>query len=154
MGSVSEVEVTLPDNALPGADWADAYRVHTAPRFRTALEAGEAIIAAFPSWTYPLLALRQLLMLPFGLKGPKRASDRQTLGIFPIVAQMDDRLIAGFDDRHLDFRIVVDLDFLGDMQSVTLTTLIVRHNWLGRSYLQMVKPFHRMIIRSALSKLG
>jgi hypothetical protein len=31
------------------------------------------------------------------------------IGIFPVVSQTPDRLIAGFNDPHLDFRVVIDV---------------------------------------------
>lgn len=153
MSRVRDVKVILPHDALPDADWADAYQVDAARPFENAREAGEAIISSFPKWTYPMLVLRQIVVLPFGLKGAGSQAKTERLGIFPIVSQTDTQVVGGFNDKHLDFRIVVDL--AGQtQQTVTLTTVIRRHNWLGRRYLQMVLPFHRAIIRSALKKLA
>lgn len=41
----------------------------------------------------------------------------------------------GFDDRHLDFRIVVDLEEQECRQLVSVTTLVRRKNLFGRLYL-------------------
>ncbi|MEO1749157.1 MAG: DUF2867 domain-containing protein [Pseudomonadota bacterium] len=154
-GEVKEISVPLPHPALPGSDWADAYQIVVEQTYASAREAGDAIIASFPSWTSSALALRQVLVTPFGLKGPAdeaRAEDR--LGIFPVCAETTNQLVAGIDDKHLDFRIIIDLKELDTGQSVTLTTAIKRHNFLGRSYLLAVMPFHRQIISSALTKLA
>lgn len=150
---VTERAVTLPHPALPAADWADSWQVAVTERFVDARSAAKAIVASFPKWTWPLLALRQLLVLPFGLKGggnPK--ADR--IGFFPAVSDKPDQLVGGFDDKHLDFRIVVDLENVGSGQRVSLTTLISRHNALGRIYLAFVLPFHRAIIKSALARIA
>ena len=71
------------------------------------------------------------------------------LGLFPVVSQQPDRVVLGFDDRHLDFRLVVDAPGNGD---VTGTTLIRTHNLLGRIYLAIVLPFHRIIVPAMLRR--
>ncbi|MFN0192565.1 MAG: DUF2867 domain-containing protein [Aestuariivirga sp.] len=150
---VSSRNVMLPHPALPLADWADSWQVDVTGKYLDARSAAKAFVTAFPKWTRPLLLLRTILVLPFGLKGrgnPK--SDR--VGFFPVVSERPDQLVAGFDDKHLDFRIVVDLEHLGPAQRVSLTTVITRHNALGRIYLAIVLPFHRAIIKSALKHIG
>ncbi len=154
MSLVEEVEVNLPHPALPGADWGDCYKIEVSTKFDSAHQAAESIIAAFPNWTYPALVFRQLLVSPFGLKGAHDVSSKvKKVGIFPIVSEEPERLVAGFDDKHLDFRIVIDLKNETDSQIVSLATLIKRHNMLGRAYLQAVLPFHRAIIRSTLRRI-
>ena len=69
---VQEFSVVLPDAALDGADWADGWKVSVSKPFSDARQAAEAIVAAFPKWTHCLLALRQILVLPLGLKGTRR----------------------------------------------------------------------------------
>lgn len=154
MAHVADIEFPLPHSALPEADWADCYSIVVEKPFPTAKEAAEAIIARFPAWTNPALALRQVLVTPFGLKGPDDVSSKaQKVGIFPIISENENQLVAGFNDTHLDFRIVVNLDMQDHQQAVSLATVIKRHNMLGRSYLLAVLPFHKAIIRTALSKL-
>ncbi len=150
-GEVTERQASLPHPALVNADWIDSWQVFVAAGFPDARSAAKAIVAAFPKWTWPLLALRALFVLPFGLKGggnPK--ADR--VAFFPVVGERPEQLVAGFDDRHLDFRIIVDLERIVSGQRVSLTTAIRRHNFLGRLYLAAVLPFHRKIIRSALTR--
>ncbi|QPC86562.1 DUF2867 domain-containing protein [Mesorhizobium sp. NBSH29] len=152
--SVDTVPVRLPDPALEGADWADAYTAETARPFDTARLAAEAMVRAFPAWTKPLLLLRNLVVLPLGLKGANRLPRRDMVGIFPVVSETPARFVGGFDDRHLDFRVIVDLSPAGpERQRIKLTTMIRRHNIAGRVYLAAVMPFHRAIIRSALKRL-
>lgn len=157
MGHVSEISVTLPHSALENADWADAYQVTLdhGRGFGSAHVAGEAIFEAFPKVTHYLLILRQIIMAPFGLKGPRHIESMNTdsIGFFPIKFENENRIIAGFDDSHLDFRIVVELGKNENQQTVSLATIIRRHNWVGRVYLATILPFHRWIIRSALAKL-
>jgi hypothetical protein len=75
------------------------------------------------------------------------------IGISPVVSQSPDRLVAGFNDRHLDFRVVVDVASPGDTRQVTATTLVKTHNWLGRRYLAVILPFHRLIVPALLRQV-
>ena len=38
-------------------------------------------------------------------------------------------------------------------RQVTATTLVKTHNWLGRTYLAIIMPFHRLIVRAMLRRL-
>ena len=155
MAPVIEVPFPLPHGALENADWADAYQVSVpSPRmFANAREAAEAIVLGFPSWTRPLLALRGIIMAPFGLKGPVHIRNMRVdaIAFFPIISQSDHCLLAGFDDSHLDFRLVVDLENHADSQNIRLATIIRRHNLTGRIYLAVILPFHRLIVKTALA---
>jgi hypothetical protein len=70
-----------------------------------------------------------------------------------VLSETPQRLIAGFNDNHLDFRVVVDVAADGTGQRVTATTVVLMHNWLGRIYLTVIKPFHRMVVRSMLRQV-
>lgn len=76
------------------------------------------------------------------------------IGIFPVISQTPDRLVAGFNDSHLDFRVVVDVAAHGAGQRVTATTLVKTHNWLGRTYLAIILPFHRLVVRTMLRQVA
>jgi hypothetical protein len=76
------------------------------------------------------------------------------IGIFPVISETPERLVAGFDDRHLDFRVVVDVASSGQGQDVTATTLVLTHNLLGRTYLAIITPFHRLIARTMLRQVA
>jgi len=62
-------------------------------------------------------------------------------------------LVAGFDDKHLDFRIVVDVTGGAGGRQVSATTLVKTNNSLGRVYLTIIMPFHRMIVPAMLRKI-
>jgi len=137
---------------LPGAQFADAYALDMAPPKLDARRAAERIMARSPRWIAALLALRNLVVAPLGLhtSPPSPAAGLGVLGIFPVLSQTPDRLVAGFDDRHLDFRVIVNVSPRLERQRVTLTTLVLTHNRLGRAYLAAVLPFHRVIVRAML----
>jgi hypothetical protein len=114
------------------------------------------MMARQPRWAEALLSLRNLLVAPLGLKTSGASADtpRDMIGIFPVVSQAPDRLVAGFNDRHLDFRVVVDVTAPGDSRRVTATTVVKTHNRLGRIYLAVIMPFHRLIVPALLRQVA
>ena len=155
MVQVCEIPVVLPHAALPAADWGDAYRVSVARPYKNARAAGEAAFATFPPWVYGLMAVRNAAVAPFGLKAGKgREFDGDRVGFFPVIAQTDDRLVVGLNDRHLDFRCVLELETCDYRQDATITTVLKRHNFLGRAYLAVIAPFHRAILRLTMKRLA
>jgi hypothetical protein len=91
--------------------------------------------------------------MPFGLKTGREAGDRREwIGIFPVETMTPDRIVLGFDDKHLDFRVVIDVAPRGDGCEVTATTLVREHNFLGRLYLTTILPFHRAIVPALLRR--
>ena len=85
---------------------------------------------------------------------PGKTKPVDSIGIFPVISETPDRLVAGLDDKHLDFRIVVDVASSGQGQDVTATTLVRTRNLLGRVYLATIMPFHRLIVRALLRQVA
>lgn len=141
---------------LEGAQFADAFSVDTAETDLDAMEAARRIMARSPRWVTFLLMLRNLAVTPFGLKGapPERTSPPGRIGFFPIVSQSPERVVLGFDDRHLDFRVIVDVLQRPAGQSVTTSTVVRTHNTFGRVYLAAVLPFHRRIVTAMLRQVA
>lgn len=155
--SVREISPAVDVNALlTGAQFADAFRIEIGDRSLDARHAAERMIGNQPWWAEALLTLRNFLVKPFGLKtsGAGTAEPRDMIGIFPVVSETPDRLVAGFNDKHLDFRIIVDIETTTDARSVTATTLVKTHNWLGRTYLAVILPFHRLIVQNLLRQVA
>ncbi|MEO0379903.1 MAG: DUF2867 domain-containing protein [Pseudomonadota bacterium] len=126
-------------------DFLDCYSVTSTAAPRNAAE----IITAFPAWAQLLVKLRALITMPFGLSqdGPD-AADK--LGPFPVESETASELIAGFDDKHLDFRVAVR----SDAGVVSLATWVHPHNIGGRMYLAGIMPFHILIARNALARVA
>jgi len=137
---------------LPGADFADAYTVRIAESL-DALQAARRMVGRQPWWVGGLLKLRNLAVMPFGLKRAAPAGEGR-IGMFPIVDASPERVVMGFDDHHLDFRIVVEVAPEPGGRRVTATTFVRTRNRFGRLYLAVVKPFHRRIVPAMLARAG
>lgn len=130
---------------VAASDFLDSYCVAAQMPPRRAAE----IITAFPRWARALLTVRRVVTAPFGLSndGPP-AADK--VGVFPVESAANQELIAGFDDRHLNFRVsVMSLD-----GHVYLGTWVHPHNIGGSLYLQLIMPWHVLIARDALSRVA
>ena len=156
--TVHEVTPEVDANALlAGAQFVDAYRLETGGRRRWMPGRPQSECwARSPRWVDALVRLRNILVAPFGLKtsGAGERPPKAMIGMFPVLSEAPDRLVAGFNDKHLDFRVVVDVAASGAGQQVTATTLVLTHNWLGRSYLAIIVPFHRLIVRTLLRQVA
>ena len=150
-----EIEFPNPQSVLVGAQFADAYQLIVEGQQLDPLEAARRAVYGAPAWINHLLWLRNVLVRPFRLKPgaePNKASTA-SIGIFPIVDSSPNRLTLGLDDKHLDFRLLVDVVSVDShRQSVTVSTVVKTHNALGRFYLAFVKPFHRVIVPVMLSQ--
>ncbi len=142
--------ISLPDESCLHArvaegDFIDCYAVASSLTPRKAAET----IVDFPGWARFLLVIRRIVVAPFGLSndGPD-APDK--LGPFPVETETDEEVIAGFNDRHLDFRVSV----FATGEQVSLATWVHPHNLGGRLYLRTILPFHIAIARNALLRVA
>jgi hypothetical protein len=142
---------------LPEAQMSDSYRLVVDEAALDAATAAHRMFGKMPWWIRALLAARNRLVAPFGLKTGREnapAASRR-IGLFPIIAQTPQQVLLGLDDRHLDFRVAVAVVPLPDAgQQVTATTLVRTHNLLGRLYLAVVLPFHRVIVPAMLAQVA
>ena len=149
--------VSLPHPLLPAADWADRFTLGLPVGNLTAREAARLALEHPPGWVRGLMMMRNALVAPFGLRGAAekvKTSDME-IGGFPVISVSDDRVVLGFDDRHLDFRIVIDVrQDRPSGQTLSVMTLVHRNNLFGRLYLATVMPFHKLIVRRMLSGIG
>jgi hypothetical protein len=145
-----------PAPVLAGAQFIDAYRIAIDGTMLDARQAAENMFARRQRWIEALLRLRNLIVAPFGLKssGEGDRASHGMIGIFPVLSETPERLVAGFNDSHLDFRVVVDVIARAGGQEITATTLVRTHNWLGRTYLAIILPFHRLIVAAMLRQVA
>ncbi|KAA3500054.1 DUF2867 domain-containing protein [Rhizobium rhizogenes] len=137
------------EDILPGADWWDRFQGEMVTPESSSLNVSRLLLDHPPAWISSLMALRNRIVSLFGLRTVELAAG-DSAGGFPVLSSTADRTVLGFDDSHLDFRIVVDLEQEMDRQVVTVTTIVRRKNRFGSLYLFMVGPFHRRIVPATM----
>ena len=154
--SVVEQRVTLPHPDLPAADWADSYSIHLERSDLEPMEVARDLLGRAPRWVGVLLKIRNVIVGLFGLKAAElKVTGQDRIGGFPVLAEDDQHVLLGFNDKHLDFRIVVAVEPEGvTHQHVTLTTLVQRHNLFGRLYIFVITPFHKLIVKTFLKRFA
>ncbi|KUM01845.1 DUF2867 domain-containing protein [Chromobacterium subtsugae] len=136
--------VPLPPDA-PAADAADLLR---------------AFSRAMPPWARALMRLRDRLVSPLGLKIDQTNHTGgapvepfhvgQQLGVFRVLYLGERDAVLGEDDRHLDFRLVLQWR----PGRLHVSTLVRPHNGLGRTYLALVTPFHHLIVAASMKRMA
>jgi len=109
---------------------------------------------------YAAVALRDAAVAGFGVRTSgemRRAAAKDRGGhidFFRIHRQSERELVVGEDDRHLDFRasILIRPGVDGGNDELVVTTVVHCHNRLGRTYLALIAPFHRLIVKTSLGR--
>ena len=151
--SASRVVAATPDPdfvaSLPDCDFADAFAVILSCPAPDAREVAAIAFSRMPDWAGWLLRLRNAVM---GRLGLKVADLRDSL---PVLHEDAARVVFGLNDDHLDFRAQFGVSTEADGGSrISLTTIVRRHNALGRIYLAVIMPFHKLVVRSLLSRVA
>lgn len=165
---MSVVECDLPSTSvlsrelIDNAWFHDCYR---APLTRPDLGIVDLFFALFghtPRWMKFLLIARNAVARLAGLEAPTvdeimRPTVREEyhvadkIGPWPIFFIGDDEIVAGRDNKHLDFRLSVLKAREGEDDSVVVTTICTVHNLFGKIYLFFIVPFHRAGVRWLMS---
>lgn len=175
MNTPQITEAPLPEAsrirlALPGADFADCYVAADPAPGLSPMQAWLDTVACTPAWTRLLMAWRNRLVRLVGLKdlggigeldararrktaAEFRVGDR--VGIFDIRHLGEDEVLMGQDDRHLEVQVsLCKRQRLGadgrNEPVIALGTVVHIHNPLGRAYMGLITPFHRLIAPAML----
>lgn len=140
-------------DAYPSVNLADAFSVALPPQASDDAETlARYIFSHQPAWIPALTGLRDTLVAGLGLKTARQLQHQQSDGrvaFFRIYSRSPREIVLGEDDAHLDFRLSVRVVGSSDRQLV-LSTVVHCHNRLGRSYLRLISPFHRAVVRASL----
>ena len=142
----------------PGSDLADAYVValpnaHAAGMDMESL--AKALFGSQPGWAQKLMVLRDAIVARFGIRTARQMEARpgKRIGIFRIFAVSDDEIIVGEDDSHLDFRLsVLRHRDAGPHGRITMSSVVHCHNAVGRAYILVIRPFHKLIVQRSLAR--
>jgi hypothetical protein len=167
MTSIVECEVPaaslLDRRVIEAAYFRDSYRAPLRRARAGVVEIFFAIFGHHPTWMKVLLVVRNRVASFCGLDAP-RASEIMHLdirssyavgdkiGVWPIFTLTETELIAGRDNKHLDFRLSVLKETDGEIASVVVSTLCTVHNVFGKLYLFIIIPFHKWGVQRLMSR--
>jgi hypothetical protein len=152
----------LSRDLIRNAHFHDSYRV---PLTRPELGIVDIFFALFghtPLWMKLLLIVRNKVARLFGLEVPtvgeimkpevrKAYSVGEKIGPWPIFFIGENEIVAGRNNKHMDFRLSVLKAMDGDAMSVIVSTICTVHNAFGKIYLFFIVPLHRIGVQSLLS---
>lgn len=151
-------ESVLDRRAVETAWFKDSWR---APLRRPDASVADIFFAVFgsqPAWMKRIIIARNTAAALFGLDTATDAEIMtpvqrdtyrvgETIGPWPIFALSDAELVAGRNNKHLDFRLSV----LKANGEVKISTICNVHNLFGKAYLVGVIPFHTWGVRKLIS---
>jgi hypothetical protein len=154
---------TILDRKLvDGAFFIDSYRVPL-KHDPSVVDIFFAVFGHHPVWLKAILLVRHRVGAWFGLKAasatqvmnPTRAGSYhvgESIGPWPIYFLGEDELVAGRDNKHLDFRLSVLKQHTEQAAYAYVSTVCRAHNCFGRTYLFLVAPFHKWGVQRLLSR--
>lgn len=130
-------------------------------------EVGKAFFTSGPKWGKKMFVFRNKVVGLFGLKTGADTENKLTendfkyeagerIGFFKVFNRTNNEIILGEDDKHLDFRVSLLFNKNKDNQgkkSLTISTTVKFHNWLGVLYFLPVRPFHKLIVPAMLKNI-
>lgn len=127
---------------------------------------GKVFFSTTSGWINQLFHLRNKIVSLFGLKVPENIKERerlleefecepgQKLGLFQVYEKNDNEVILGEDDRHLNFKVsFLKENLFNHKKQLSVTTVVKFNNRFGKYYFFIIKPFHKLIVKSMLKKL-
>jgi hypothetical protein len=138
-----------------GADLADAFAIRLPQDTSGDIETlTRFMLGEQAPWLRLLMAVRDTMVAGFGIKTSRQlrqgaAADHVArIYILRVYEITRDEAILGEDDKHLDFRVSVQRR----SDDLVVTTVVHCHNLLGRLYLALITPFHRLVVKSMLRR--
>ena len=153
----------LDQALLQNASFTDSYRVPLVHNTATVVDIFFAVFGHHPVWLKVLLLVRHRVGAWVGLSAastaeilsPSRTASYRVgekIGPWPIFHLGEDELIAGRDNKHLDFRLSVLRQGLDQTPFAVVSTVCHAHNGVGRLYLFAIVPFHRWGVQRLLAR--
>lgn len=165
--------VAIPQQSLlaakvAGSDFHDSYATRDPHPDWPLTGVWHLALSQTPAWVHRLMSLRNAIVARFGLKTegglamPPLRSGHQPgalwkvgdqTGIFVLRVISDNELVVGQDDKHLDFELSLMREWREGVPWLILSTVVREHNLLGRSYMAVITPFHRVICKTLLARI-
>lgn len=152
----------LDRDAVRRAYFHDSYRTALTRSDAGIVDLFFALFGHTPLWMKAMLVVRNAIARLFGLEAPTvgeimrpaakrdyRVGDK--IGPWPIYFIAENEVVAGRNNKHLDFRLSVLKAKDGDAADVVVSTVCTVHNVYGKIYLFFIAPFHRAGVRTLMS---
>jgi hypothetical protein len=147
--------------AYESVNLADAYSIQLpAGTSRSPELLARFIFSQQAPWISGLMRVRDALVAGFGLKTAKHLmslgseAKENRVGLFKIYSASATEIVLGEDDKHLDFRVSVlcSSEAAASKDRLVVSTVVSCHNRLGRVYIFLIAPFHRLVVQSSLRR--
>lgn len=156
------VKDIMPENSILSnltntTDYQDTYSFIVKNNQLSMNELYIKIFSTAPKWVDFLLSLRNKIVRLWGLKTePEQVTQNDftvgdKVGIFKIFKIQENEIIAGEDDKHLDFRVSVYRK-IRTQTKISVSTIVKYNNDFGKFYFFIIAPFHKLIVKSLLRK--
>jgi Protein of unknown function (DUF2867) len=153
----------LDRRLIQDASFHDSYRAPLTRARASAVDVFLAIFGHHPRWMKVTLVLRNWLASCLGLEVPTMAEIMrpkvkscynvgEKIGPWPIFHLSETELVAGRDNKHLDFRLSVLKEASGEGSSAVVSTVCTTHNAFGKVYLILIIPFHKWGVQRLMSR--
>jgi hypothetical protein len=159
MSKISNVELpkeSVSMQFIDKIDYVDAFKVKLSDNTQKVDSLYMAIFNHAPKWVNVLMGIRNKLVSIFGLDtgdGSKQTEIKSLSvgdkhGVFKVYDIQSNEIIAGEDDKHLDFRVSV----LKDGDFLILSTLVHYNSGFGKFYFFIIKRFHKVVVKGIMRK--
>ena len=153
----------LDRGLVEAAYFRDAYKAGVSREGARVIEVFHAIFAHHPMGIKLVLVLRNRIASFCGQEAPTapeimRPTFKSSyavgdkIGPWPIYSLTASELVAGRDNKHLDFRLSVLRLTEASGASVVVSTVCVVHNAFGKAYLFFIIPFHKWGVRRLIAR--
>ncbi len=156
-------ESVLDRQMVDGAYFRDSYSAPLSKRHENMADIFLDLFGHHPAWVKTILLARNRLAAACGLDVPE-ASDIKNptlkssyhvgdvIGPWPIFSLTDDELVAGRNNKHLDFRLSLLREERDGQAHVIVSTLCDVHNLAGKIYLFFIIPFHKWGVKFIMAR--
>jgi hypothetical protein len=152
----------LDRRVIEAAYFRDSYRVPLAHTRATVVDIFFGVFGHHPLWMKRLLIFRNYVASICGLDAPTASeimkpevkpsySVGDKIGPWPIFSLTESELVAGRDNKHLDFRLSVLKEDHSGTTSAVISTVCTTHNAFGKVYLLLIVPFHKWGVQHLIS---
>ena len=150
-------EAEIPKNSsyakyISDVNYSNAYRVKLQNLELSIEKNHNNVFSHVPNWIMKLMAFRNKMVSIFGLKTDAVLNDKKSLkvgekfGIFKIYSIQEDEIIAGEDDKYLNFRVSI----LKQDEELIISTFVHYNNLFGKVYMALITPFHKLVVKAMM----